>query len=76
LAKSINMDDVIADMLASIGDNTPPSREDGWVTLNDMLLQAKGKSVNQIRTLANRMADAGAWEKIIWNKLVYYRKVK
>ncbi len=72
-AKNISVDDVLTDMLESIGDAEEPTADDGWISFHEMAKAAKGLTINQLREKANRMAEDGLWEKRTWSRQVYYR---
>ena len=72
-SKDITVDEILAEMLESLGDEEEPKSEDGWFVYKDMLHAAKGLKEYQIRDRANKKVEAGEWEKRVWNKQAYYR---
>lgn len=66
-------DDLAAEILSMLGDMQPPSYEEGWRTVADLMPQSHGLSIDQLRNRANAMVKAGKMEQVRWNKVIYYR---
>ena len=73
--ENITVDEILADMLESVGDREPPTREDGWVSFAELMDASNGLTLNQMRDRAGKMVKSGKWEKLIWGRVIYYRKV-
>ena len=67
------IDELLSDMLASLGDEEEPCQEDGWIGITSLLQSSRGLSINQIRARANQSVASGKWEKKIYKKNIYYR---
>ena len=72
----ITVDEIIADMLDSIGDRSEPCKADGWVSFTELLDSARGFTENQMRDKAGQKVKAGEWDGLKWGRLMYYRVKK
>jgi len=69
-------DDLLSDMLNFLGDDEPPSTEDGWASFAELHQASKGLTDNQLRERLRKMVSAGKLEQRIWSRQAYYRKAK
>ncbi len=72
----ITVDELLKDMLESLGDQEPPRQEDGWFTLKQMCDVADGMSEWQLRRALQYGVEKGTHERMVFANSVYYRKVK
>lgn len=68
-------DDLLLDLLSSLGDAEPPTQAGGWYTIKEMTEVAKGLSETQIRARLDKGVQAGTHEKRIYGNTAYYRKL-
>lgn len=72
----VTVDDLIQDLLVSLGDKKEPRAEDGWFTLRQMLDAAQGATEAQLRRSLRKGIESGTHERMVYSNTMYYRKVK
>jgi len=75
LTPEFTYEDWTRDMLADLGDVAPPSRAEGWIPFTDLLLNAKNINKTQLRDALEKKVLSGEYERVYYQKRVYYRKI-
>ena len=68
----VDYERVIDDLLADMGDEPPPTKENGWFTIDDVADRAQGKTPMQIGMELAAMAKAGKLVKKPYHKKMHY----
>lgn len=77
-AKAVTYDELVSEVLDSMGLINLPSPEDGWVELVDLVEAGKkrGKSGAQVRGALDRAAEKCQYERKKCGRRIFYREIK
>ena len=74
LRASFSYEELVRDVAKELGDQKPPSREEGWLTILEIQEMSESLTVPMLRRKLVAMVRAGKYERIYYKTRFYYRR--